>query len=285
MAHGVKATAGIEILALRLLGWCFVESKKEFVYIGWGREHTCILPAYLLPMLASLEELRLKVLIITCRELHVEPFSADLYPFKTCCTWRPECPVQPIGRFARVHRTTAACSQPSSPTDDRGNKFSSVVQIVKFEIGSDVYLDIQHSIRPAMKPSLPLRPSSFPFSSFATPSYPGKLRAHAIPRTRSVHSTPSSPAKVIPLYGTGPPPDPPRSIAEAEVDERVARRRKQSVLLAKARDIRSAAAEAKSRTKKGVGGGVRPRFWKDVSVQEIDGLSLSPLIPRHGGKP
>jgi ATP synthase F1 complex assembly factor 2 len=53
--------------------------------------------------------------------------------------------------------------------------------------------------------------------------------------------------------------------AAGTLHERVQRRRKQAEMLKNAKEIRSAQA--------GKTGGLKKRFWKDVSVSEVDGAS------------
>lgn len=80
---------------------------------------------------------------------------------------------------------------------------------------------------------------------------------------RPIHSTVVKAANVAPVVGTGPPPEPPIPPAE-NVHQRVARRRKQAEMLKNAKELRNASSG------KG-GGGLKKRFWKDVSVKEVDG--------------
>lgn len=78
----------------------------------------------------------------------------------------------------------------------------------------------------------------------------------------SIHSSAVHAANVAPIVGTGPPPEAPIP-ATPSANERVARRRKQAELLKTAKDIRSA--------KDGKSVSLKTRFWKDVSVKEVDG--------------
>ncbi|KAF5020430.1 hypothetical protein F66182_7557 [Fusarium sp. NRRL 66182] len=80
---------------------------------------------------------------------------------------------------------------------------------------------------------------------------------------RPLHSTVARTANVAPVVGTGPPPEPPIQPAE-NVHQRVARRRRQAEMLKNAKELRSANAG------KG-GGGLKKRFWRGVSVMEVDG--------------
>ncbi|KAK4659870.1 ATP synthase mitochondrial F1 complex assembly factor 2 [Podospora pseudocomata] len=98
----------------------------------------------------------------------------------------------------------------------------------------------------------------------------GRRRTSAFTSTRTIHNNPPKPAKVVPVYGTGPPPEPPTPAAEYAVEERLARRKRQAEMLRQARDIR-----------KNNGNNSKPadpnapvlkrRFWKDVSIKEVVG--------------
>lgn len=95
-------------------------------------------------------------------------------------------------------------------------------------------------------------------------------------RVRAIHRPPAQPAKVVPVYGTGPPPEPPTPAPEySDATARIARRRRQAELLKQAKEVRAAAA-AKSKTGPGSADGkektgLKKRFWKEVSVKEVDG--------------
>ncbi|KAG5664360.1 hypothetical protein KAF25_008094 [Fusarium avenaceum] len=78
---------------------------------------------------------------------------------------------------------------------------------------------------------------------------------------RPIHSTVVKAANVAPVVGTGPPPEPP--IQHADVHQRVARRKRQAEMLKNAKELRSSYA--------GKGGGLKKRFWKNVTVKEVDG--------------
>ena len=95
------------------------------------------------------------------------------------------------------------------------------------------------------------------------------------PHARFIHSTARKAADVAPILGTGPPPEPPTPAAR-NINERIERRRRQAELLKQAKVIRNAK-DGKSTT-------VRKRFWKEVTVKEVDGalevhLDMRPL--RH----
>ncbi|KAG7108579.1 Protein atp12 like protein [Verticillium longisporum] len=127
-----------------------------------------------------------------------------------------------------------------------------------------------------------------------------RMPRHAIPRIatvtapllrqsrRSLSSTVFKTADVAPVVGTGPPPEAPRSAAEfsaesklsQEAAAKLARRKRQAEMLEMAQEIRNAA------SMKGVKGGLKRRFWKEVRVEEVDGalqvmLDNRPL--RHPG--
>ncbi|KAK4201317.1 putative mitochondrial protein atp12 precursor [Triangularia verruculosa] len=97
------------------------------------------------------------------------------------------------------------------------------------------------------------------------------LAAATIPRTvvaaRKLHSNPPQSAKVVPVYGTGPPPEPPAPAAEYAVEERLARRRRQAEMLRQARDIRKNGAKTGDPNAPVL----KTRFWKDVAIKEVDG--------------
>ncbi|KAM0188818.1 hypothetical protein ACHAPA_000410 [Fusarium lateritium] len=78
---------------------------------------------------------------------------------------------------------------------------------------------------------------------------------------RPIHSTVVKAANVAPVVGTGPPPEPP--IQHTDAHARVARRRRQAEMLKNAKELRSANVRN--------GGGLKKRFWKDVTVKEVDG--------------
>ncbi|KAK4453454.1 putative mitochondrial protein atp12 precursor [Podospora aff. communis PSN243] len=95
---------------------------------------------------------------------------------------------------------------------------------------------------------------------------------------RALHHQPPQPAKVVPVYGTGPPPEPPTPNPEfTDASARIARRRRQAELLKQAKEVRAAASARNAASKAGSASpqskstGLKKRFWKEVSVQEIDG--------------
>ena len=61
----------------------------------------------------------------------------------------------------------------------------------------------------------------------------GPITYHA--SSAAIHSDSPKPANVVPVYGTGPPPDAPVPAAE-HVNSRVARRRKQAEMLRQAKE-------------------------------------------------
>ncbi|KAL7894948.1 hypothetical protein HDV63DRAFT_149233 [Trichoderma sp. SZMC 28014] len=95
---------------------------------------------------------------------------------------------------------------------------------------------------------------------------------------RPLHQTIPRAANVAPIVGTGPPPEPPTPAAR-NASERLERRRKHAELLKTAKEIRSAQ-EGKANP------GAARRFWKEVSVREVDGalqvhLDARPLRHPH----
>ncbi|KAM0247118.1 hypothetical protein ACHAQJ_009958 [Trichoderma viride] len=102
----------------------------------------------------------------------------------------------------------------------------------------------------------------------------------ALPRPqhiRAFHQSIARAAHVAPIVGTGPPPEPPTPAAR-NANERLERRKKQAGLLKAAKEIRSA--------QEGKADGVPTRFWKEVSIQEVDGalqvhLDARPLRHPH----
>lgn len=90
--------------------------------------------------------------------------------------------------------------------------------------------------------------------------------SRALPRPqqiRPLHQTLARTANVAPIVGTGPPPEPPTPAAR-NATERLERRRKHAELLKMAKEIRSAQ-EAKANPS------AARRFWKEVTVREVDG--------------
>ncbi|KAK0729878.1 hypothetical protein B0H67DRAFT_638446 [Lasiosphaeris hirsuta] len=133
---------------------------------------------------------------------------------------------------------------------------------------------------------LPLRPSTAP-SSITTAAIRASLsscrsRAHpSYAATRSIHRPSAQPAKVVPIYGTGPPPEPPTpSVEFVDAASRLARRKRQGEMLRQAKDERAAAklrhsADAPGTKESALAGGKKTglakRFWKEVHVKEING--------------
>jgi len=93
-----------------------------------------------------------------------------------------------------------------------------------------------------------LRLSLRPTYRRAAPTLPAP--ATTLPGRRPLHTPPPLAAKVVPVYGTGPPPDPP-------VPPRVAKHRQRAALLERGRVLRNEAG--------------RPRFWRDVTVRDAGG--------------
>jgi ATP synthase F1 complex assembly factor 2 len=105
------------------------------------------------------------------------------------------------------------------------------------------------------------------------PRRPSATAALTCTYTRPIHTSPPHPAKVEPVYGTGPPPDPPTP-TPGEHAARLARRRKQAEMLLHAKDIRAAAASAKTPGSNTAPSGLRKRFWKSVTVQPTSSSAL-----------
>ena len=107
---------------------------------------------------------------------------------------------------------------------------------------------------------------------------------------RSIHTNPAQAAKVVPVYGTGPPPEPPQPSEEFAADvrnERLARRKRQAEMLRQAGDIKAMRKEHQAQQQQQQQHGVRPtgvlkrRFWKDVNVKEVDGMPPLSIPPSH----
>ena len=79
---------------------------------------------------------------------------------------------------------------------------------------------------------------------------------------RCLHATPSKPANPLPVTAHGPAPRAPLP-AVTQIEDRIARRRKQAELLQQGKQIRAA--------EKKPSGVLRKRFWKDVHVKEVLG--------------
>lgn len=104
---------------------------------------------------------------------------------------------------------------------------------------------------------------------------PARMGLSLLPRAVgrcSVHSSPAQAANVVPIVGTGPPPEPPTPAARP-VNDRIERRKRHVELLKVARVTRSAP-DGKTTT-------LSKRFWRDVSVQEVNGESarVDPSLP------
>lgn len=81
---------------------------------------------------------------------------------------------------------------------------------------------------------------------------------------RAIHNSSPDPANVSPFYATGPPPEPPQPAAEHPY-AKIERRRKQSELLKKAKELRTGTS-----TDKGAAP-LKKRFWEHAQVKEVDG--------------
>jgi ATP synthase F1 complex assembly factor 2 len=86
----------------------------------------------------------------------------------------------------------------------------------------------------------------------------------------------------VPVYGTGPPPEPPQPVDEYAAEERlarIARRKKHANVLRLAEDIKDAAKQHHESTDKSKGSGLKRRFWKEVNVREVNGTLPTPPPP------
>lgn len=88
----------------------------------------------------------------------------------------------------------------------------------------------------------------------------------------ALHATARKAAHVAPALGTGPPPEPPIATVR-NVKERIERRQRQAEMLKQAKVVRNAK-DGKTTT-------LRKRFWKEVTVKEVDGKAY---IHNHGPK-
>ncbi|TPX10653.1 uncharacterized protein E0L32_008387 [Thyridium curvatum] len=99
----------------------------------------------------------------------------------------------------------------------------------------------------------------------------------------AIHSGAPKRANVVPVYGTGPPPEPPVPSSSQPVDSRIAERRKKADMLKRAQELR-AASQGKPSAKDKKAGALKKRFWKDVHVKEVDGayeIHLDTRALRH----
>ncbi|PHH87649.1 hypothetical protein CDD83_8593 [Cordyceps sp. RAO-2017] len=99
----------------------------------------------------------------------------------------------------------------------------------------------------------------------STPSRTGlrllRRAANGSSHARLVHSSAVRAANVAPILGTGPPPEAPTPTART-ANDRIERRKKQAELLEATTTTRGA--------RDGKSTPLRRRFWKEVSVQEVD---------------
>ncbi|OIW31190.1 ATP12-domain-containing protein [Coniochaeta ligniaria NRRL 30616] len=86
------------------------------------------------------------------------------------------------------------------------------------------------------------------------------------PSPRQMHTKPPQQADVVPVYGTGPPPEPPTPVPSAS-DPRVARRKRQAEMIKQAKEIRASANKSGSGNKSSP---LKKRFWTHVHVTEAD---------------
>lgn len=125
----------------------------------------------------------------------------------------------------------------------------------------------------------------FPLRTAASRASNTQLTATA---ARALHTNPPQPAKVVPVYGTGPPPEPPKPSPEyvddaaAERGARIARRKRHAEMLKNAGGLKEMMRLQQQQQQANEGGKdskpapLKKRFWKDVNVREVDG-TLRPL--------
>ncbi|KAJ9155444.1 hypothetical protein NKR23_g2010 [Pleurostoma richardsiae] len=114
-----------------------------------------------------------------------------------------------------------------------------------------------------MKPSIP--PRSLPLRALLAPRQ--EHQRLCVRLQRCISTSPPAPASVAPVYGTGPPPEPPVPSAE-HPDARIARRRRQAELLRQAQGLRGL---KKTDSNSAKAAGLKRRFWQHVDVKEVDG--------------
>ncbi|KAI1391985.1 ATP12-domain-containing protein [Hypoxylon trugodes] len=126
----------------------------------------------------------------------------------------------------------------------------------RIPLGSAICKQLQHA---------PIKPATTPLPLIA--------------RQRQIHTTPTTPATVSPIHGSGPPPEAPVPAADSATT-RLERRKKQAELLEKAQAIRqqqsqsqplSSASPFSARKKARDSNLLKKRFWKDVHVHEVEG--------------
>lgn len=83
---------------------------------------------------------------------------------------------------------------------------------------------------------------------------------------RTMHITACKAATVAPTLGAGPPPEPPTPTVR-NMTERIERRRRQADMMKQVKVIRNAQ-DGKTTT-------LRKRFWKEVTVSEVDGTAMA----------
>ncbi|KAK4176869.1 putative mitochondrial protein atp12 precursor [Triangularia setosa] len=129
---------------------------------------------------------------------------------------------------------------------------------------TDWFVNMAPAARLCLSSSLPLRAGRTALTSTTIPRT-------VVVASRRIHNNPVQSAKVVPVYGTGPPPEPPTPAAEyAVMEERLARRRRQAEMLRQARDIRKSGG-SKTTTTDPNAPVLKRRFWKDVAIKEVDG--------------
>lgn len=121
------------------------------------------------------------------------------------------------------------------------------------------------------------RIASLPLSATLPRSSSSAATTAALPACalrRALHSGTPNRANVVPVYGTGPPPEPPVPNAQS-VDSRIAERRKKAEMLKRAQELRASTGRPSVSANDKKAGALKKRFWKDVHVKEVDGMLLS----------
>ncbi|KAL1840752.1 hypothetical protein VTJ49DRAFT_144 [Mycothermus thermophilus] len=101
-------------------------------------------------------------------------------------------------------------------------------------------------------------------------SVPPAALAASIRATRAIHTNKANPARVVPIYGTGPPPEPPKPVEDAEAEGegqngKNGRQVEDYDPVEAAGDPKAALKEERNK------GGLARRFWRTVDVKEVDG--------------
>lgn len=170
--------------------------------------------------------------------------------------------ISPAERLSKSFNfAVTSCSTLNPPRSRSGHS-------LKAQLTAPIFASIHLKLGDSFSSSLPRKPPSPASIMKAATRFPVRLAPRLIHPpvfVRSIHSTVPKPANVAPIVGTGPPPEPPAPAStSANLHERLARRRRQAELLKNAKDLRNAKSGKTS-------GGMRQRFWKEVTVQEVNG--------------